>query len=274
MTDRDETWGPLPEAGPLDELASALLDGEATAEEQARADEPQVAARMARFAAVASVVSAEPEAPADHRRDAAVAAALAAWQPQATRPEAPIDELASRRDRRTVRTFRLVGAAAAVAAVLGLGALVATWSQDDGDSTSSVAADAPTEGASDTTEAAAADEAAGGGDAAGSVPAPSVGGDLGRYDDVDALLRDSTAQFAQRAASSNDASPSTSPTADQLDLSVQCAPAVLSSPTPATFFTATLVDREVVVLLTPVAGGTHVVVVDATTCEVLAERTP
>jgi hypothetical protein len=72
-----------PTSDPRDELASALLDGESSAEEAARvAADPELAARVAAFEEVRSMLRAEvPSDPA--RRDAAVAAALAAFDEEA-----------------------------------------------------------------------------------------------------------------------------------------------------------------------------------------------
>jgi len=154
----------IPDADPTDELASALLDGAATAEELARAAEPEVAARVAAFRALAARVAEPVAAPDPARRDAAIAAAVAA----ARRPEA---EVVSLRARRVPRW--LVPVAAAAAVVVGIGALAAGLGGGDDDA--DVAATAVTEGSADEaapTPGAAAGSSEGG--AAESAPAPAA----------------------------------------------------------------------------------------------------
>jgi hypothetical protein len=111
---------------PLDELASAILDGEAALEEQARAGEPAIAERLARFRRVAAALG-EPVDVTDAQRDAAVRAALAAF---GARDGAPADELAARR-RASAR--RWLPAAAAVLVVAGAIGLIAVTGDDDRD---------------------------------------------------------------------------------------------------------------------------------------------
>jgi hypothetical protein len=72
--------GPVndPPVDPRDELASALLDGEAAPE--GRADDPEVMARVERFRSIRSAIATSPPAPREADREAAVGAALAAFR--------------------------------------------------------------------------------------------------------------------------------------------------------------------------------------------------
>jgi hypothetical protein len=287
MTDRDEPRGDVPEVTPLDELASALLDGEATIEERARADDPEITARVARFGEVASVVGSEVEPPTDAERDAAIAAALDAWDEQVSGAGRPrVDELAERRDR-SRRMLRLVGVAAAALAVVGLGAALVDRLPDGGDDDAGVAVEASGGEAEGSDEATAETEAA---DDSGAAEAPATesgpqtgeftvdGDDLGRFEELDDLLFESAARLAAGAGS--DAGAALEPDAAVLEAALACAPTALpteqtvSALGGATVLRATLDTREVLVFALPTADGPRVVVVDAETCEVLADRTP
>lgn len=121
-----------------DDVLSAWLDGEATADEAAAveagmADDPAVAARVEQLRAVAAAV-ATPVVPAPAgARERAVAAALAAAGAVATdradgaAPGPPADLAARRRRRSTI----VLSAAAAVVAVLLAVPVVRSWTGDD-----------------------------------------------------------------------------------------------------------------------------------------------
>jgi negative regulator of sigma E activity len=99
---------------PDDELVSALLDGEATPEEEARVtSDPELAARLAEFRAVAEAVGAPVPVAQQAARDAAIARAIAT---------SPADELAAARakraDTRARRWLPIASVAAAVLVVL------------------------------------------------------------------------------------------------------------------------------------------------------------
>lgn len=129
---------------PLDELLSAYLDGEASAEERARveaavASDPEVAERHRRLVAVAALLEPPVPAPPDVV-DAQIARALAA---------SGVDLDAARRSRRPA----VFAAAAAIAGVFLVGTLLAVR----GDSDEAELADrSPVETADATTTAAAA----------------------------------------------------------------------------------------------------------------------
>lgn len=141
---------------PDDEIVSAVLDGEATADERARVDaDPAARRRLAELADVRRHLAA-PVAVPDDAREQALAAALAAYDEQrtatATGPDAPgapstasvttsvagpepvpptTDELAGRRARRGGPGGRALAAAAAIVVVLiGIGALVRSTGQE------------------------------------------------------------------------------------------------------------------------------------------------
>src|SRR5690349_6571253 len=116
-----------PTPRPDDELVSAVLDGEATADERARVEaDPAARARLAELTTVRDRVAAPVTVPAD-ARERAISAALGAFD-QASSPAAapesgpatsgPPDQLAARRARRSGSGGRYLAAAAAVVVVL------------------------------------------------------------------------------------------------------------------------------------------------------------
>ncbi len=91
-----------------DELVSAVLDGEATADERARvAADPALSVRLAEFAAVADALRAPATPPSADARDAAIAAAVA----EGRRPAQVVVAL---RPRRSTGSFLAVAAAVLV----------------------------------------------------------------------------------------------------------------------------------------------------------------
>lgn len=106
---------------PLDDLASAHVDGRTTAAEAARIDaDPDLAARVARFRAARDALQRAADEPVDpDRRERAIAAALEAFDGGRADPAAApagvaaVSALDARRHAR--RRLRLVGIAAAVA---------------------------------------------------------------------------------------------------------------------------------------------------------------
>lgn len=109
---------------PLDELASAHLDGMTTPEESAAvAADASLSQQVERLAATRDLLRSTAPAVDPERRDRAIAAALAAFDEDEAHlgyavpaaPPATVIDLARRR--RTRRTLQLVGAAAAVALV-------------------------------------------------------------------------------------------------------------------------------------------------------------
>ena len=126
---------------PLDELASAHLDGATTPEEAARAEaDPDLLARVEALRAVRAALAVAPLVD-DERREHAIAAALAAYDEQRRAPGAvavgSLTPLAARRHRPSPRAWRVVGAAAAVAALAALVPLLASLSSDSSSDSSS-----------------------------------------------------------------------------------------------------------------------------------------
>ena len=154
-------------------LANAYLDGEVSAEERARAEaDPEVVAEVDRLRAVAEALRVT-DAPDPQRRDAAIDAALDAFELRpaatiATTPELPVAPPVSLDARRRARWLRPLAAAAAVVVLIAGGvALLGNRDDDNGDDASSLlsadeAAPAATERAdvpAEGTEAAAAETA-------------------------------------------------------------------------------------------------------------------
>ena len=111
MTDFDP---PTPD--PDDELASAVLDGEATAEERARADaDPRLQARVEALASVRDALAAPVPVP-DATRDELIAAALSALDPPVVAPV-----VSFRQSERRHRVMQTLSAAAVVVLVAAIG---------------------------------------------------------------------------------------------------------------------------------------------------------
>ncbi|HLM65273.1 MAG TPA: hypothetical protein VK306_13320 [Acidimicrobiales bacterium] len=150
-------------ATPHDELASAVLDGRLTGDDEAAAlRDPAVARRVAQMRAARDALRSAPAHPPDaERREQAVAAALAAFDATRAREGAPadagvtgpvgafteaahpspttapssgpsLDERRARRDRRAA-VPRWLAAAAALIVVIALGGALATLSSSPGD---------------------------------------------------------------------------------------------------------------------------------------------
>lgn len=135
-------------------LASAYLDGEATPDERARVEaDPSLLGEVERLRAarIALLDAALFEGPSDDIREAAITAALAAWDVTASGPSGADAEAPPVARPSNVRTFerrrtytRWLGAAAAVAAVAALGVVVSqSGGGGDDAETSSVAVEAP-----------------------------------------------------------------------------------------------------------------------------------
>jgi hypothetical protein len=113
-----------------DELASAYLDGEATAAERARVEaDPDLVRRVAELGVVRAALGAPGPSARAETRDRAITAALAA-----SPPAAKITPL--HRGRSSRRPLAILGAAAAAVAVIAAVAVVATRSSNNGTSTS------------------------------------------------------------------------------------------------------------------------------------------
>lgn len=282
--DRPDGTEPPP-ADPLDELASARLDGAAagaTGEAEAldAATEAEVARRLARFARVRDVLATPVPVDAE-AREAAIAAALAAAGPDTGElddGDGGDDELAERRERREQRArrgragLRVAGAAAAVVAVVALGAALLRGLDADGDG--DTAGDAFTDADMEASLGEEAEQDDGGAipdgrDAAEPVPGAddaeerSVLGELGGYGDVDELLA-ALARTDDGASTAGGVAP---PEAATDPPPFPCAGELPPADRPAEpFATASVAGRPVAVWAT---GSGQLLVVDAGTCEVL-----
>lgn len=188
----------------LDELASALLDGELSdADADAARARPGVVARAAAMEDARRALRDLP-VPPHAGRDRAVAAALAAFDDEvpgdaAGSPPAPLGAPAR-------RAQRWLAAAAAAAALAGLAGLaVATAGDGDDHDTAGSAADEATAGDGDDAsgeggaapDQTAAEEAPGAGAESHEQLAAGDAGDLGSFASADALVDRVTALLAQ-----------------------------------------------------------------------------
>jgi hypothetical protein len=117
-----------------DDLVSAVLDGEATAEERARVDaDPVLAERLAEFESVAHHVRGPVEPVDDAVREQAIARALAAAGGSAASAEADVIGIdRARNGRRFEVSRRMLAVAAAGIAVLALAGGLLTLGDGDG----------------------------------------------------------------------------------------------------------------------------------------------
>lgn len=269
MTDPHDPRLPTDELDPLDELASAHLDGQTTPEEAARVDaDPDLVARVARLAAARAVVRAAPvEPPGAARRDALLTAALEAFDAAAAPvgATAPVTPIVSRW-RATRRTFQLAGIAAAVALLaLAVPLLGRLDSGTEGDRSDEAATALSEREAGSAADSAAPEDATAGADSTTTfaVPAPV---DLGGFADLDELA---AAVRAHLPATDQTSSPEAATTYTPLP---GCA-AEATGPDPAPHFSAlaTLGGRAVVVVVRDSAdGGAVLEVLDASSCALLS----
>jgi hypothetical protein len=273
MTDPHD---PLPpdDLDPLDELASAHLDGHTTPDEAARVDgDPDLSARVARLEAARTAVRAaavEPVGPA--RRDAALAAALAAFD--AAAPPVPrtapsnVVPLTSRW-RATRRTFQLVGIAAAVAllalAVPLLGRLDSGSDDDQSDEAATALEERDAADGGSAADRATSEDAAAGADSTTTMAALTLP-HLGAYANIDELADTVRAQLAGPVDRTPAAEQSTAYSA----LSGCAAEATARIPAPRLVALATLDGRAVVILVRDDDdGGALLEVLDSASCELI-----
>lgn len=276
----DDTTDPI---DPRDELASAHVDGMTSADEAAEvAADSDLGARVERLAAArralrSADVAALGTPDDERRRDAGIAAALAAFDEQAPLTATatdlrPVPSLRRRAAVEAKRTWQLVGIAAAVLllalAVPLLGSLDDT-SDDEEDSAATEAApdESSAERATESASPMAGDDDAGATEAfAGLLPR------LGSFDDLDQLT---TALHQQRTAASTgaaEASTSAPATAgDELAVEPAAAPCAAVGPDAEQRWQADLDGQEVVVLVSDQPdGAASVIVLEAIGCAVVA----
>jgi hypothetical protein len=239
MTERDPAH---------DELVSAHLDGEATADEAARVEgDPALRARLETFTAVRDAVRAPVPALGDAERDALLARVAAA----ATAPS-PVVSLESRR-----RPSRVIAVAAAVIAIVFLGGALGMLARDgdggDGDSAAT--------GAS-ATSLFPQSALAGGSDSAAETARRDTA--LGSFPDTAALVDWLRTMPAADAGSASTYSQSTATTsAGPPEPTSGCVTSVAPG---ATRYDADVAGRAVLA----VVDATTIRVLDAATCAVLA----
>ncbi|MGH9274334.1 MAG: hypothetical protein ACRDZU_06780 [Acidimicrobiales bacterium] len=271
----------------VDDLASAHLDGQTTDAEAARiAADPSLAERVADMAAVRAAVRSDGPAVDEERREAGIAAALAAFDDSP--PHAGVDDeggtltpITAARGRRGVsrRTLQLVGAVA-VAVLLAL-AVPLLGRLDSDPSEEDLATSALEESALDASQRDAKD-----GDAAAGTAdpqAPSAGTyavatdspvELGTFADLDAL--EDAVRARPTALAADQAGPTTTvgPTAEAAGACTDAPGATPPDAGPRVLTgTATLRDRRVLVFMYERPTGERlVVVVDAAECVVVSSR--
>jgi hypothetical protein len=238
----------------LDELASAHLDGTTTPDEAARiAADPELQARVRALQAARDAVRAPVPADPD-RREAALAAALAAFDQDAIRR--PADRRVVPHSSRT--TLRVLGAAAVVALLALLIPVLGTGGDDDETATGDSAEDASS-GADD----AGAEAGAGLDPTSTTTPAGANPQQLGTYPSIDELLR--AIEGGEAFSADGGGGATSQPTSAGASCPVPEPPATIAE--------AFAGGRSVLVFLTRADGDVErITVVDATTCEVLAER--
>ncbi len=265
-----------PTSDPRDELASAHLDGETTPAEAARvAADPEVAARVAAFEEVRNAMRAEVAAD-PHRRDAAIAAALAALDEGSEQPGGPGGGVtpisAARRGR--LRWARAVGVAAAAVLVAAVVPMLLDGDEGGEDMASREAApsleddsagDRPAEEGQAGSAFDAGPGAAGGGGST-ELSAAAIR-DLGAHGDLATLTDAVRATLDPAAGPEADLPAPLSGEAAPSERTVDClrrtAEAVLAtgSATVTLEGTATLDGLPVVVVVGTAADGTRVLVV-------------
>lgn len=277
------------DADVLDALASTHLDGRTTPAEAERiAADADLAARVAAMAAARAAVRAA-SAPIDAaRREAAIAAALAAYDADGTEalelgahpdqapgpdPALPIPLAARRPERRSERRrWQLLGAAAAAAVLVATGALLGSLGSTDED----VASTGVDDRAASTLEESAGDVPAAVSEGTGApLAADAASEDLGTFLDVAAL-----ADHVRSLDVARQVAPSTTTTppgaAEGFDSSAGVTPGCPGdgSTTRLLEATATVGGAPVVVVVEAGAGGENVLrVLDAVDCTEAYETT-
>lgn len=303
--DQDASDGPR--GDDIDELASALLDGELDAVTAATVRQrPDVVARATELAAVRDSVRASSSvvdgAPDPEARERAITAALAAFDDEGRRAtRAAVTHLDVRRAVRREATRRWLGAAAAVALVgAGIAGLAIAGTAGDSGSDDSAASSAAEDagGSADETAgsgteggppASGEDQAEGGGGESATSQELGAGTDgvvdLGAFDSADALVADVNDRLAggegadDREDAAESPAPSTAPDAAVADgavLAARCpggVPAALADADTTIVLRgqATVDDTDVEVWVVDAAGTRRLVAIDAA-CAVVVDR--
>lgn len=273
------TDSPIPaDPGPVDpdvELASAHLDGEAGADERARAQDAAVQAHLAAFRDVAGQVRDVPP-PAPGMLDDHVAAAMAAFDPQGR-----VVPMASRRPEPWWQRIPLGAVAAALVAIALVGAigLASRSGEDDSADTATGALESADEGAESGSAGGGTSEDFGAAADAmeeGPVLESDAGGVTRAYDSYEALADDLRQELAAAAPSAGGgASASAAPEAERGEGGDPCDAVDLLGLDPA----AVVLVRNVLVTPSTVTAVVHdaddgrrLTVVDDASCTVAFDR--
>lgn len=265
---------------PLDELASAHLDGVTTPAEAAQVGaDPGLAHRLERLAAVRDALRASAPASVDAtQRDAAIAAALAAFDEaddlaaSTTTTAVPLAHPHRARPRR--RTLQLVGIAAAAVLLALTVPVLDRIGSDRRDDTASSSFDATGSSLAPSAEEGAASGAGGGTaggakDQASNLDAFEAAGapDLGPFAELDALQAAVRGQLGTAARPTTTAAGADSP--DRTTTATSCTPSGEGAVVYVARATLSTQPVTVVVREDP-AGGRTLLVLDAG-CAVLSE---
>lgn len=250
---------------PLDDLASAHLDGQTTGEEAARITaDPVLSARVARLAAVrAALQRTATEAVDPAERETAIAAAMAALDDGRVGTVTPLATRPRRSWWTDNRALRLAAAAAAVVLLALAAPLLGRLDSDPDEDVASVESEAGVdEAAPGAGSAGATLEAAE--DAAGAF---STTDELGSFDDLPALTAEVRARIASDGATSTRAAPAVPDAGATTAAGAVCADAVAGLEPVSYRAHATFDGRSAVVVVhEDPASAPEVVVLDATSC--------
>jgi hypothetical protein len=253
----------------VDELISAYLDGEATADEVARVDaDPALLARVTELRTVVSAVAGPVDPPTAEVREAHIAAAVAAAGAPAEPTGGPADlaEARAERDRRRRRLAALSVAAAVLVAVLAVPLLARLG--DDGDTETAAVEDRESSAADESAPTTTLAGPSSGSDAdtgAGGAVGEGLEDDLaltvvvlGTFDDEDALV--GAVARAHGAPPDAEAAQTTSPFVTE----PRCPPPQPSDAEITGVYEANLAGAPVTVYVLRTDTGESALVLDAT----------
>ncbi|MEO7557313.1 MAG: hypothetical protein ABIV94_11990 [Acidimicrobiales bacterium] len=259
-----------------DELVSAVIDGEASDADQARvASDRELSERREQLAAAAAALGGPVDSPTASARDAAIAAALAAFDEGQARPDpeaapAPVIALRGRRPLRWLG----VAAAAAIAVVAG-----AVLLRGGGSSSSTTAARDDTRANSSASAQDTSARAPGAADQAEGTSAASAAFDLGSFGTADALVAAvrGTLDVDQEGAAPTTVAPTDAPPTDATRAiddqpATPACPAPRAVPVPKLVVSAVLAGQPVIVFVGPDPSGATVLVALTTACTVLLQQ--
>lgn len=253
---------------PLDDLASAHLDGLTSPDEAAGIErDPELSGRVTAFAAARAAVQADTGPIDAERRDAAIAAAISAFDPSAS--GATVTPLSAARGRRLTRRVKVLGLAAAAAALAILVPVLANRGDDRSTTTAAGVPDSPAKREADDATASApmASAAPSGGAGADSgasqlMVLDDAPVDLGTFTDLTDLTESVRARLSDTSAPSTTVpapgATTTVPSADDQTCLTQAADAASQAGGFVVLSGIAEVDgRSVVVVVTEAPAGTR-----------------